>query len=119
MPRPHRFDPSSWVRSRSAVMPIFTYLAVAGSVLIALLFVADAMREKGTPAVVTNDQPIQSLAAAPAPAPEARSAPEVLAKVEPTAQAERAEEPPKKKRVTGRHRRQNHAGSRGRNFGQR
>jgi hypothetical protein len=109
MPRPHRVDPSS---SRSTAMPIFTYLAVAGSVLIALLFVADAMREKGTPAVVTNNQPIQSLAAAPAPAPEAQSAPEVMAKVEPTAQAERAEEPPKKKRVTGRHRRH-------RNFGQR
>ena len=110
MPRPRRVDPSS---SRSTAMPIFTYLAVAGSVLIALLFVADATREKGT-AVVTNDQPIQSLVAAPAPGPEAQSAPEALAKVEPTAQAERAEEPPKKKRVTGRHRRQNHAWSRGR-----
>jgi hypothetical protein len=102
MPRPHRVDPSS---NRSTAMPIFTYLAVAGSVLIALLFLADATREKGTPALVTKNQPIQSLA--PAPAPEAQSAPEVLAKVEPTAQAERAEEPPKKKRVTGRHRRQN------------
>jgi hypothetical protein len=109
MPRPHRVDPSS---NRSTAMPIFTYLAVAGSVLIALLFVADATREKGTPAVATNDQPIQSLALAPAP--EAQSAPEDLAKVEPTAQTARAEEPPKKKRVTGRHRRQNHAWSRGR-----
>ena len=116
MPRPHRVDPST---SRSMAMPIFTYLAVAGSVLIASLFVADAMREKDTPAVVTKNQPIQSLATALAPAPEAQSEPEVLAKVEPTAQAERAEEPPKKKRVTGRHRRQNHAWSRGRNFGQR
>jgi hypothetical protein len=114
MPRPHRVDPSS---GRSMAMPIFTYLAVAGSVLIASLFVADAMREKDTPVMVTKDQPIQSLATALAPAPEAQ--PEVLAKVEPTAQAERAEEPPKKKRVTGRHRRQNHAWSRGRNFGQR
>ena len=35
-------------------MPIFTYFAVAGSVLIALLFVADATLEKGTPAVVTS-----------------------------------------------------------------
>ena len=70
------------------------------------------MREKGTPAWVTNDQPIQSLATALAPAPEAQSAPEVLAKVEPTAQAERAEEPPEKKRVIGGHRRH-------RNFGQR
>jgi len=35
-------------------MPIFTYFAVVGSVLIALLFVADATLEKGTPAVVTS-----------------------------------------------------------------
>ena len=109
MPRPHRVDPSS---SRSAAMPIFTYLAVAGSVLIALLFVADATREKSTPAVVTKNQPIQSPVTAPAPGPEAQSAPEDLAKVEPTAQTERAEEPSKKKRITGRHRRH-------RNFGQR
>ena len=54
MPRPHRSDPSSCLRSRSAAMPIFAYFAVVGSVLIALLFVADATREKGTPAVVTS-----------------------------------------------------------------
>jgi hypothetical protein len=36
-------------------VPIFTYLAVAGSVLIALLFVVDATREKGTPALVALD----------------------------------------------------------------
>jgi hypothetical protein len=35
-------------------MPIFTYFAVAGSVMIALLFVADATLEKGSPAVVTS-----------------------------------------------------------------
>ncbi|MGB8895046.1 MAG: hypothetical protein WA322_15985 [Pseudolabrys sp.] len=115
MPRPHRVDPSS---SRSVAVPIFTYLAVAGSMLIALLLVTDATREKGTPTLVANNQPIQSLAAVPAPAPEAQS-PEVLANVEPTAHAEQAEEPPKKKRVTGRHRRQNHAWSRSRNLGQR
>ena len=115
MPRPHRVDPSS---SRSVAVPIFTYLAVAGSMLIALLLVTDATREKGTPTLVANNQPIQSLAAAPAPAPEAQSS-EVLANVEPTAHAEQAEEPPKKKRVTGRHRRQNHAWSRSRNLGQR
>jgi hypothetical protein len=106
-------------------MPIFTYFAVVGSVLIALLVVADATREKGTPAAVTvtsqyglpkpwRPDPIQILAAAPAPAPEmtsplvlaaapkAQSAPEVLAKVEPAARAARAEAPPKKKRVTRR-----------------
>ena len=115
-------------------MPIFAYFAGVGSVLIALLFVADATREKGTPAVVTSqyglpkpwhpvvtsDQPI------PAPdmtsplvlaaVPKAQSAPEVLAKVEPTTRAAEAEAPPKKKRVTGRQPRQNHTWSRGRNF---
>ena len=76
-------------------MPIFTYFAVVGSVLIALLFVADATLEKGTPAVVTSqyglpkrpvvtsDQyspekpwrpdPKQILAAVPAPAPDMTS----------------------------------------------
>ena len=124
-------------------MPIFAYFSVVGSVLIALLFVADATREKGTPAVVTSqyglpkpwhpvvtsDQPIQILAAAPAPAPDmtsplvlaavpkAQSAPEVLAKVEPTARAAEAEAPPKKKRVTGRQPRQNHTGREAEIFG--
>ena len=102
-------------------MPIFTYFAVVGSVMIALLFVAGATLEKGSPAVVTSQyglpkpwrpDPIH-LAAAPAAAPDmtsplvlaaapkAQSAPEVLAKVEPAALAARAEAP-KKKRVTGR-----------------
>ena len=35
-------------------MPIFTYFAVVGSVMIALLFVAGATLEKGSPAVVTS-----------------------------------------------------------------
>ena len=35
-------------------MPIFTYFAVVGSVMIALLFVVDPMLEKGTRAVVTS-----------------------------------------------------------------
>jgi hypothetical protein len=109
MPRPHRSDPSSCLRSRSAAMPIFTYFAVVGSVLIALLFVADATLEKGTPAVVTSqyglpkpwrpvvtsDQyglekpwrpdPKQILAAVPAPAPDMTS-PLVLA-AQPKAQS--------------------------------
>ena len=139
MPRPHRFDPSSCLRSRSAAMPIFTYFAVVGSVMIALLFVAGATLEKGSPAVVTSQyglpkpwrpDPIH-LAAAPAAAPDmtsplvlaaapkAQSAPEVLAKVEPAARAARAEAPPKKKRVTRTQQppvdyRQNHAWSRDR-----
>ena len=102
MPRPHRYDPSSCLRSRSAAMPIFTYFAVAGSVMIALLFVADATLEKGTRAVVTSQyglskpwhpmgtsgqyglekpwrpDPKQILAAVPAPAPDMTS-PLVLA----------------------------------------
>jgi hypothetical protein len=103
MPRPHRSDPSSCLRGRSAAMPIFTYFAVVGSVLIALLFVADATLEKGTPAVVISQyglpkpwHPVvasdqyglekpwrpktqkQILAAVPAPAPDMTS-PLVLA----------------------------------------
>jgi len=88
-------------------MPIFTYFAVVGSVLIALLFVADATLEKGTRAVVTSqyglpkrpvvtsDQyglekpwrpdPKQILAAEPAPAPDMTS-PLVLA-AQPKAQS--------------------------------
>ena len=86
-------------------MPIFTYFAVVGSVLIALLFVADATLEKGTravvtsqyglPTVVTSDQyglekpwrpdPKQILAAVPAPAPDMTS-PLVLA-AQPKAQS--------------------------------
>ena len=107
MPRPHRSDPSSCLRSRSAAMPIFTYFAVVGLVLIALLFVADATLEKGTVAVVTSqyglpkrplvtsDQygldkpwrpdPKQILAAVPAPAPDMTS-PLVLA-AQPEAQS--------------------------------
>ena len=99
MPRPHHSNPPSCVHSRS--MPIFTYFAVVGSVMIALLFVAGATLEKGSPAVVTaqyglpkpwhlvgTDQynlprpwrpdPIQILSSAPAPAPDMTS-PLVLA----------------------------------------
>jgi hypothetical protein len=104
--------------------PIFAYVAVVGSVLIALLFVVNPMLEKDTRAVVTSDRvglptpwhpdSIQTLAAAPAPAPDmmsplvlaaapkAQSAPEVVAKVEPAARAARAEATHKKKRVTHR-----------------
>jgi len=128
MPRPHRSDPSSCLRSRSAAMPIFTYFAMVGSVLIALLFVAEATLEKGTPAVVTSqyglpkrpvvtsDQyslekpwrpdPKQILAAVPAPAPDMTS-PFVLAAqptsafeaVTPAAREARAEASPEKVRV--------------------
>ena len=124
MPRPHRSDPSSWVHNRSAAMPILTYFAVIGSVLVALLFVVGPTVESGTRAVVTSDRvglpkpwhpdSIKTLVAAPAPAPDmtsplvlaaaakAQSAPEVLAKVEPAARAAREKATPKKKRVTRR-----------------
>ena len=42
-------------------MPIFTYFAVVGSVLIALLFVADTTLEKGTRALVTANMVCQSI----------------------------------------------------------
>jgi hypothetical protein len=104
-------------------MPVFAYFAVVGSVLIALLFVADATLEKDMPAVVSTsdhlvlpkprrpDQ-IQILFAGAAPAPDmtsplvlaaqprAQVAPEDPVKIEPAARAARAEAPPKKKRVT-------------------
>jgi hypothetical protein len=110
-------------------MPIFAYFAVVGSVLIALLFIADATLEKGMPAVVTSQyglpkRPVvtsdqyslekpwrpktqkQILAAVPAPAPDMTS-PLVLAAqptsafeaVTPAAREARAEAPPKKVRV--------------------
>jgi hypothetical protein len=116
-------------------MPIFTYVAVVGSVLIALLFVVNPMLERDTRAVVTSDRvglpkpwhpdSIQTLVAAPAPAPDmmsplvlaaapkAQSAPEVVAKVEPAARAARAEATPKKKRVTRRQPRDDHRQSYG------
>jgi hypothetical protein len=101
--------------------PIFTYVAVVSSVLIALMFVVNPMLEKGTRAVVTSDRvglpkpwhpdSIQTLAAAPAPAPDMTSplvlaaapkATEVVAKVEPATRAARVEATHKKKRVTSR-----------------
>ena len=123
MPRPR----AQYSGSRSLAglaMPIFTYVAVVSSVLIALMFVVNPMLEKGTRAVVTSDRvglpkpwhpdSIQTLAAAPAPAPDmtsplvlaaapkAQSAPEVVAKVEPATRAARVEATHKKKRVTSR-----------------
>ena len=123
MPRPR----AQYSGSRSLAglaMPIFTYVAVVSSVLIALMFVVNPMLEKGTRAVVTSDRvglpkpwhpdSIQTLAAAPAPAPDmtsplvlaaapkVQSAPEVVAKVEPATRAARVEATHKKKRVTSR-----------------
>ena len=105
-------------------MPFLAFFAVVGSVLVALLFVVNPMLEKGTRAVVTSDRvglpkpwhpdSVQTLAAAPAPAPDmmsplvlaaapkVQSAREVVAKAEPAARAARAEATHKKKRVTHR-----------------
>ena len=100
-------------------MPALAFLAVAGLALIALLFVADATLEPGSPPIVTSQRsgltevrrpdPIQTLVTAPAPAPDMRSEAVLAAqfkaapqgtKIEPSARAARAETPPKKKRVT-------------------
>ena len=109
-------------------MPALTFLAVAGLVLIALLFVADTMLEPSSPPIVTSDRvglpkpwhpdstnpgAIRNLNTAPAPAPDmasdlvraampkAQSASEDdLAKVKLAARAARAEAPLTKKRVT-------------------
>ena len=60
-------------------MPIFTYVLVVGSALIALLFIMDVTVEKGAPPIVTSERqglpkpwhpdPIQ-VTATPAPAPD-------------------------------------------------
>jgi len=124
------------------MMPIFSYFAVVGSVMVALLFAADATLTKSTtPVVATSSmygmpkpwkpEATQSLAATPAPAPD-MSSEAVLAAAPKTAPAmqpvnERnatAEATPKKKRVVARKPqpddpRQNYASSRnGDPFGQ-
>ena len=101
-------------------MPIFAYLAAVGSVLIALMLVANATLEKAGPAVVTTQRvglpesqlpnPIQTLTATPAPAPDMTSPLVLIAepKVQPDVptvvlapHAARAEAPPQHKPVTG------------------
>lgn len=103
-------------------MRALAFLAVAGSVLIALLFLADATLEKdGPPAIITSQrsglpepsarpEEIRILTAAPAPAPDMTSQavlnaqpkaqPEALSKIGPEAHAARAEAPPKTNRLT-------------------
>jgi hypothetical protein len=91
-------------------MPIFSYFVGVGSVLVALLFVADAALEKrATPVVTTSSlyglpkpwqpDPTQTLAAAPAPAPDMSSA-AVLAAMPKTASAANTE-PVNERRATG------------------
>jgi hypothetical protein len=100
-------------------MPILSYFAVIGSVLVALLFVADAtLTKRDSPVVPTSsmvglpkpwhpDPQIKSLAAAPAPAPDMSAAAVVAAAPKPEPTAKVAEHPaPKKKRVAKRPQRQ-------------
>ncbi|HEY7228880.1 MAG TPA: hypothetical protein VH558_00775 [Pseudolabrys sp.] len=97
-------------------MPALAVLAVAASVLLALLFVADATLEKdGAPAIVTSQRSglpeprrrsddVQVLISEPAPEPDMTSqavldaqpkaASEAVAKIHPDARAAHAEAPP-------------------------
>jgi hypothetical protein len=98
-------------------MPALAFLAVAGLALIALLFVANATLEPGSPPIVTSQRSglpevrrpdvAQAFSAAPAPVPDMtsqavlaaqpKSAPDALAKI---GSAARAEAPRKDKVVT-------------------
>jgi hypothetical protein len=100
-------------------MPVLAFFAVVGSVLVALLFAADATLENSSPVIVTSQRTglpvpryhnaIKTLATAPAPAPDMtsqavldaqpKSAPEALAKIESAARGARAEAPPEKTRI--------------------
>jgi hypothetical protein len=103
-------------------MPALAFLAVACSVLVALLFYADATLEKnGPPAIITSQrsglpepsrhpEEIRILTAAPAPPPDMTSQAvlgaqpkaqaDALTKIAPEARAARAEALPKTKRLT-------------------
>jgi hypothetical protein len=98
-------------------MPALAFLAVIGLVLAALLFVADATLQSGSPAIVTSSRvglpepwrpdTAGALTTTPAPPPDmsskavqAAQPPDAVAKIDPAARAARAEAPPKKKRVT-------------------
>ena len=71
------------LRRRSAAMPALTFLAAVGLVLIALLFVADATLEPGSPTIVTSQRSglpepqhhnaTRNLTYTPAPAPDMTS----------------------------------------------
>ena len=110
-------------------MPALAFLSVAGLILVALLFVADATLEKNrSPVIVTSqsiglpEPPRRSVLTntVPAPAPDMTSQavldaqpkqePEALPKIYPEARAARAEAPPRNKSVRRQpiHDRQNH-----------
>ena len=102
-------------------MPVLAFFAVVGSVLFALLFVADATLENGSPAIITSQRTglpappydsanaIKTLTNAPAPAPDMtsqavlaaqpKSTSDALAKIEPAAREARAEAPTNKVRA--------------------
>src|SRR5262245_26801369 len=101
-------------------MPVFNFFVVAGLVLIALLFVADATLEPGSPVIITSQRSglpeprrpaIQTLIATPAPAPDMtsqavlaaqpRPASDATAKIGSAALAARAKVPHKDRRTTG------------------
>jgi hypothetical protein len=100
-------------------MPILAFFAVVGSVLFALLFVADAtLEQSGSPVIVTSQRTglpvprydsanaIKTLTNAPAPAPDMasqavlaaqpKSTSDVPAKIEPAAREARAEAAPRR-----------------------
>jgi hypothetical protein len=97
-------------------MPVLAFFAVVGSVLFALLFVADATLENSSPVIVTSqrtglpapwyDNAIKTLTTASAPAPDMssqavlaaqpKSASDALAKIDPRARETRAEAPSEK-----------------------
>jgi hypothetical protein len=100
-------------------MPALIFLAVAGLALIALLFVANATLEPGSPPIVTSQRSglpevrradvAQTFSVAPAPAPDMtsqavlaaqpKSELDPQAKIGSAAWAARAEAPPKNKRA--------------------
>ena len=100
-------------------MPVLAFFAVVGSVLFALLFVADATLDNSSPAIVTSQRTglpaprynnaIKTFTAVPAPAPDMtsqavlaaqpKSMSDTLAKIEPAAGEARAEAPPKPMQV--------------------
>jgi hypothetical protein len=94
-------------------MPILSYFAIVGSVLVVLLFAADATLPKGAAPVIATSSiygmpkpwhpdPTQTLAATPAPAPDTSSEAVLAAapKTEPVnGRSATADAAPKKKRV--------------------
>jgi hypothetical protein len=100
-------------------MPVLAFFAVVGTMLVALLFAADATLENSSPVIVTSQRTglpvpqyqnaIKTHTTALAPAPDMtsqavldaqpKSVPEALAKIEPAAREARAVAPPKKARI--------------------